>query len=128
MIYTTYFGNLRNLPKDIIPISICGKVPDWYDGIQYKKLAPKFWFFNKYKEDNDEVFYTKQYYKEVLSLINPKEVLDELLMLSNNKNLALVCYESYKVDLKVNPFCHRHLVRDWLNKNNIECEEWFKPV
>lgn len=28
MIYTTYFANLKKLPKDIFPISIAGKTPD----------------------------------------------------------------------------------------------------
>ena len=29
MIYTTYFANLKKLPKKVHPISICGKAPDW---------------------------------------------------------------------------------------------------
>lgn len=41
MIYTTYFANLKRLPQDVVPISICGKATEWYDGLQYKKLAPK---------------------------------------------------------------------------------------
>lgn len=44
MLYTTYFGNLKKLPKNIIPISICGKAPNWWTGRQYKKLAPKYDF------------------------------------------------------------------------------------
>lgn len=40
MIYTTYFAKLKSLPKDIIPISICGKAPTGYKGLEYKKLAP----------------------------------------------------------------------------------------
>ena len=30
MIYTSYFAKLKSLPENIIPISICGKAPDWY--------------------------------------------------------------------------------------------------
>ena len=41
MIYTSYFTKLEQLPKSIISISICGKAPDWYKGLQYKKLVPK---------------------------------------------------------------------------------------
>lgn len=44
MIYTSYFAQLRNLPENIIPVSICGKAPNWYHGYQYKKLAPKYDF------------------------------------------------------------------------------------
>ena len=42
MLYTSYFAKLKKLPKHIIPISICGKAPAWYTGLQYKKLAPKY--------------------------------------------------------------------------------------
>lgn len=45
MIFTSYFGKLGKLPPNIIPISICGKAPDWYTGLQYKMLAPKYQFF-----------------------------------------------------------------------------------
>lgn len=30
MIYTSYFAKLNKLPKNITPISICGKAPSWY--------------------------------------------------------------------------------------------------
>ena len=62
-IYTSYFANLRNLPDNVCPISICGKAPDWYTGIQYKALAPKYWFFKKYKEA------TKDQEKEIANKI-----------------------------------------------------------
>ena len=51
--YTSYFAKLKDLPEDIVPISICGKAPNWYTGVQYKKLATKYSFFAKYKEDGD---------------------------------------------------------------------------
>lgn len=50
MIYTTYFSKVKKLPKNVIPISICGKAPDSWTGLQYKKLAPKFSFFKVWKE------------------------------------------------------------------------------
>lgn len=45
MIYTSYFANVKNLPSGMIPIAICGGVPEWWCGLQYKKLAPKRGFF-----------------------------------------------------------------------------------
>ena len=45
MIFTSYFAKLSKLPSDVVLISICGKAPDWYTGLQYKKLAPKYQFF-----------------------------------------------------------------------------------
>ena len=51
-IYTSYFAKLRSLPENIIPISICGKAPEWYTGLQYKKLAPKYGFFMEWKKES----------------------------------------------------------------------------
>ena len=36
MIYTSYFAKVKDLPKSIVPIAICGKSPDWWDGLEYK--------------------------------------------------------------------------------------------
>ena len=132
MIYTSYFANLRKLPENIIPISICGKAPDWYKGLQYKKLAPKYDFFMEWKKNHDNDYYIKCFKEQVLDKLNVDDVVKELdsllidvtttlnykvdLMLVSR--IALVCYE------KPSDFCHRHLVADWLNKNGISCKEW----
>lgn len=117
MIYTTYFAKLRSLPPNIVPISICGKAPDWYNGIQYKKLAPKYSFFAKWKKNKDNDYYIKHFNQEVLSALSPQQVLEELKNLGG-ANIALVCYE------KPCDFCHRHLVADWFRKSGIQCEEF----
>lgn len=56
MIYTTYFNNVKNLDKNIIPIAICGKCPDNWKGLKFPKLAPKkkFWeIWEKSKDNNN---------------------------------------------------------------------------
>lgn len=133
MIYTSYFTKLKFLPDNIIPISICGKAPDWYKGLQYKKLAPKYDFFMEWKKNHDNDYYIEHFNKEVLDTLNPLKVATELhLMLpeeikvdlqsaiysSKDWHIALICYE------KPSDFCHRHLVADWLNKNGFTCEEY----
>ena len=132
MIYTSYFANLRKLPEKIIPISICGKAPDWYKGLQYKKLAPKYDFFMEWKKNHDNDYYIKCFKEQVLDKLNVDDVVKELdsLLIDVTTTLnykvdsmlvpriALVCYE------KPSDFCHRHLVADWLNKNGISCKEW----
>lgn len=118
MIYTSYFGKLNKLPKDVIPVAICGKAPDWYLGKQYKKLAPKYWFFKEWKETHDNEFYVKHFNKEVLSVLDPHRVVKELEELAGSKKLALICYE------KPGDFCHRTLVSKWLNENGIEVKEF----
>lgn len=118
MIYTSYFGKLNKLPKDVVPIAICGKVPDWYLGKQYKKLAPKYWFFKEWKETHNNEFYIKNFNREVLGALNPHNVVRELEELAGSKELALICYE------KPGDFCHRTLVSKWLNENGIEVKEF----
>lgn len=115
--YTTYFAKLKSLSSTIIPISICGKAPDWYSGIQYKKLAPKYGFFMEWKKNHDNDYYISHFNEEVLSKLNPETVVKELLELSYNRSVALVCYE------KPSDFCHRHLVADWLTVSGFPCKE-----
>ena len=117
-IYTSYFANLRNLPDNVCPISICGKAPDWYKGIQYKALAPKYWFFKKYKEDGDAEFYTLAFQKDVCDALNVSTTLLDLQKLAGDKIPCLLCYE------KPGDFCHRHIVAEWIkNNSNIKVEE-----
>ena len=119
MIYTTYFAQLKNLPDNIIPISICGKAPDWYTGLQYKKLAPKYDFFMKWKETHDDEYYVKCYKEQVLDKLDVKQVINELFSHNPEVQVALVCYE------KPGEFCHRHLVAEWLKESGIDVEEWY---
>ena len=123
MIYTTYFANLRNLPKNIHPISICGKAPEWYDGKQYKKLAPKYDFFMEWKKNHDNDYYIKCFKEQVLDKLNVDDVIYDLvgiLDVNEGVDIALVCYE------KPSDFCHRHLVAKWLLENGYPCKEWVK--
>jgi uncharacterized protein (DUF488 family) len=107
---TSYYSKSANHPN---AISIAGKSPDWFKGREYKKLAPKYWFFKKYKEDGDWEFYIDQYYKEVLDLLDPKQVYEEL-----GQDAVILCWEA------PGKHCHRHLVAEWLSKElGIEIKE-----
>lgn len=120
MIYTSYFAKLRKLPENIIPISICGKVPDWYKGLQYKKLAPKYDFFMEWKKNHDNDYYIKCFKEQVTDKLDADNVIDDIGFLAGydqTKNICLICYE------KPTDFCHRHLVAKWLSENGYPCEE-----
>lgn len=118
-IYTSYFAKLKKIPEDIVRISICGKAPDWYDGIQYKKVAPKYGFFQEWKKNQDNDFYIEHFNAEVLDNLVAKNVYEDLSNLSDGKDCVLICYE------KSEDFCHRHLVAGWLNqKLGINIEEY----
>lgn len=125
MIYTSYFGNLKNLSSDCVPIAICGKSPNWYTGLEFKKLAPKYNFFMEWKKNHDNDYYIEHFNKEVLEPLNPNDIIKELLLMAHNyknpnytSHIVLLCYE------KPSDFCHRHLVAQWLKENGFECEEY----
>lgn len=117
MLYTTYFAKLNKLPDGVVPVSICGKAPDWYTGLQYKKLAPKWDFFKVWKETHDNAYYVKNFQEQVLDQLNPVCVVNELIKMAGTMNIALVCYE------KPESFCHRHYVRNWLMTAGYEIKE-----
>ncbi|RHI25702.1 hypothetical protein DW172_03195 [Agathobacter rectalis] len=123
MIYTSYFAKLKSLPDNIVPISICGKAPDWYTGLQYKKLAPRYDFFMEWKKNHDNEYYIKCFNEQVLSKLNATDVILDLSRICYGFNvgecdICLICYE------KPTDFCHRHLVADWLNQNGYKCDEY----
>ena len=124
MIYTSYFGKLKTLPNNIIPISICAKAPDGYNGLQYKKLAPTYDIFTEWKRNHNNDQYIEQYKSRVLYTLDFWKIYDELCTLAESQcdgkayEICLICYE------KPSDFCHRHLVSDWFNQNGVLCEEW----
>lgn len=139
MIYTTYFAQLRNLPPNVITISICRFPPKWFSGLEYLRLAPSWKILKKWKDSSKDYAaandYVRQFNHEVLELLSAREVLCELQALvpgeiqtkmkvsiseSDDWHIALVCYE------KPSDFCHRHLISKWLRDNGIECKEWEK--
>lgn len=120
MIYTSYFGKLKSLPKNIIPIAICAKSPNFYNGLEYKKLAPKYGFFMEWKQTHDNSKYVKCFKEQVTDKLNVDEVISDFknLVQDENVDIVLVCYE------KPSDFCHRHLVAKWLTENGYPCQEW----
>lgn len=118
-IYTSYYAKCRKIPHTIVRISIAGKAPTGYRGIEYKVLAPKKEFFMKWKENHDNNYYIKCFSEQVLSHLSPVDVYNKLKGLSCGHDIVLICYE------RSGDFCHRHLVADWLSKNlGIEVKEW----
>ena len=99
---TSNFSKSGDNPNSV---SIAGSCPKNFKGREYKKLAPKYWFFKKFKEDGDEKFYTNRYKKDVLNVLDPQTVYNEL-----GENSILLCWEAG------HKFCHRHLVAEWFKE------------
>ena len=119
-VYTTYFGNLRNLPPTIVPVSIALKSPAWYKGLEYKKLAPTWEILRDWKQAYNEVAYVSAYWSQVLEPLNYQEILEELFALSGGKDVALVCYE------RSDDFCHRQIVGSWFEDFDTRVQEFYK--
>ena len=112
---------VRKLPDYICPIAICGGIPEGWNGACYKALAPKWGFFSEWKKDHDNEKYTRHFFNEVLSNLDPHDVLNNLLGMSNGKVPCMICYE------KSGDFCHRHIVAEWLNQalpQTVKCMEY----
>lgn len=134
MIYTSYFAAIKKFDKNCIPVAICGKAPESYNGVEYKKLAPKKDFFMKWKETGDNDYYCKNFAELVTGPQDPYAVVDEIINflpgdiqqlirsaavpIWKNKDIhiVLVCYEQ-------KGFCHRHLVADWMTNAGIPVKE-----
>jgi len=98
--YTSYFAKYKGSKG----VSIAGKSPDWFQGKQYKKLAPKYDWWKKWHDEKlSEEWYIQKYYNTILRNLNPQEVYEEL-----GKDAVLLCWE------RSDKFCHRHLVSKWL--------------
>lgn len=87
-----------------------------YVGKCYPKLAPKIGFWKewhdnigKISEEDNNRFYIREFYNQVLSKLNAYEVFEDL------NDSILLCYEDSQ------DFCHRHIVSAWL-----ELETGFK--
>lgn len=123
MFYTGYFAKLKQYKEaGLVPISIAGKAPSWYNGLEYKALAPKWSFFNEWKNGDrykgDNNYYIQHFNDEVLANLNVDDVYNKLNLLAAYHDFILLCYE------KPNDFCHRHLVADWFRLNGIACKEF----
>lgn len=119
-IYTTYYANIKNLPINIIPIRVSLYQPKSLNmRYSYPKLYPTKELLNKYKTDH--IPYSSAYEDKVLSILDADQVVADMKRICEKENavgVALVCYES------PDKFCHRHIVREWLNQNGHECNEY----
>lgn len=108
------------MPEDIVPIAICGKAPNGWEGLSYPALAPKKWWWIQWKySKNEDLNYYREMYKEtVLDPLIPLSVYQDLEKMGGGKDVALVCYE------KPDKFCHRQLVAEWLRWSGVWVEEY----
>lgn len=109
MFYTGSYKNCNTDDYKLVSISgDCGKKVN-FKGQYCKDLAPKKYFWTiwhsnigKISEEENTKYYIEEYYKQVLSKLNPSYI-NELF----DKRI-LVCYEDNM------EFCHRHIIAAWI--------------
>ena len=106
-IYTSYFGNQKNLRKaGIMPIGIARWKPRFYNGVCMYSVAPTTYMLSDMCGQEEYV----ELYNEILRKRGAHNILNEINALAQGRDVALLCYE------KPGDFCHRHLLADYLNK------------
>jgi hypothetical protein len=95
--FTSYFGNLKNIAAELEPVSIARGNPRFYKGRREVALAPTWPMLKMDKAGYDAA------YNAILAGLDPKEIFNRL-----GDNAVLLCWE------KPNERCHRRRVAEWL--------------
>ena len=103
MLKTSYFAKSVKTPG---AVSIARFPPKWYTGARYLPLAPAPEMLKI--KDWDE--YRRRYQKEVLSVLDPDNVLRDLGVDGAGHDIVLLCFE------KERTHCHRGLVAAWFHE------------
>lgn len=61
MIYTSYFANIKKLPKDLKLVSIARGTPDWFTGLRCEALAPILGHSNDGEKQSKSCYKSKLY-------------------------------------------------------------------
>lgn len=127
MLYTSYFGYIKNIPRDFLLVSIARVTPKGLGTISYEKLAPQWDLVNDTKQivksvgTLDYSRFRDQYTQSVLVKLDPQRVVRDLETLRKVYKRKCVCLLCYELPSDV---CHRQLVAEWLRANGFECEEY----
>ena len=134
--YTSYYGNYKNIPTDYFCVGISRYCPDGFMNDDYKNflfvrnniLAPEKELLDDMKSGKEtEDGYKRRYVEHLLSYFGEGKRYDSfedfINAISENfrdkyQAIVFLCYE------KPNDFCHRHILRNLMNRIfHIPCEE-----
>lgn len=112
-VFTSYFAKAIQIPSNIIPIAISIYQPAGTRMLKYPQLAPTRSILTAWKQNEDQNQYVRDFNLQVLAELDPQQVYEDLKVMSQGKDVALICYEG------PSKFCHRHLVAKWLEGAGI---------
>ena len=118
-VYTSYFGNSRNLNKEgILMIGISRYPPKYFLGTSLFELAPHGYMLKLSPEEYDRLFF-----KDIIGILNPHDVMRKIALIAKNQgkdNVALCCFEKNPKE------CHRSYVSTWLNQAGYDVTEFME--
>ena len=117
-IYTGYYSKMKKYKElGLVSVSIAWGTPVWYFGETCFDLAPPYKIIKAYKTNEiTQEEYAEQYNEFHENQVKWSKVFKELREISgkyDNADLVLVCFE------KSEDFCHRHLLADYINEQDI---------
>lgn len=121
--HTSYYGNIKKLPKDSILVSISRGCPDIPNIHRFIEAAPSKDLLDRYKAGNfTKADYIREYHRQLFEY-TPQKWLERLIsfLLADGvqtvdlSKVVLLCYEKYKDENNEIQFCHRHLFANYLN-------------
>ncbi|MGD0079812.1 MAG: DUF488 domain-containing protein [Methanoregula sp.] len=115
MLKTSYFARSAREPG---AVSIARFPPRWYTGRRYFRLAPK----PEMLKLGDWEEYQRRYREEILSGLDPEEILRDLDIAGAGHDVILLCFEKERMH------CHRGLVAEWFSETiGLEVPELGSP-
>jgi hypothetical protein len=97
--YTSCFGNVKNIPAELEPVAIARGTPRAYRGRRFKALAPTWAMLTLPREEYDRQF------DAILDSLEAQQVYEEL-----GENAVLLCWEAPGF------WCHRRRVAEWFEE------------
>jgi hypothetical protein len=95
-VYTSFFGNLKQIPAGLRPVGIARGKPKFFTGPSELRLAPSWAMLKMTRPDYDARF------AALLVALDPRELYESL-----GEDAVLLCWE------KPGEGCHRRLVAEW---------------
>ena len=121
MLYTTYLSNMKNIPKNCLPVIIMRMVPASiirYDYLHISDFSPETETLLQYKKDKDWDIFKEKFLLEIENNKNAQKYIEQLIEALSYIDICLICCE------KDYEHCHRTLLLEYLkNKYNIEGQE-----
>lgn len=105
--FTSCYARLKQLPPELVPVSISRGRPRWFKGRVLELLAPTWAMLKMSCEEYD------RHFDAILRDLDPNKIAEQL-----GENAVMLCWEAPNIK------CHRRRVAEWLEESlGIEVTE-----